>query len=213
MSCLSPSHLRCALLLSASSLVLLTAASAPALAQQSGTTSPPPPATPTPQPSASPTAEPSPAPQSGATPAPAQQQPATPTPEQQKGGGTVLPTTRVVQPAQKPKPSQPQQQVVTNQPPAPTQEQVQAEANRQVVQQTQNFNERRDNVILPKIGASTYELSQRDHREPPARKRHTVPRPRIAISGRLPGLDEPGRFPRPQRARQRSISDQRNSAA
>jgi len=47
-------------------------------------------------------------------------------------------------------------------PPAPTPEQVQIEANRQVVQQTQNFDQRRDNVILPKAGATTYELTQRD---------------------------------------------------
>src|ERR1700681_2921936 len=46
--------------------------------------------------------------------------------------------------------------------PAPTPEQVQAQANRQVVQRTQNFDQRRDNVIMPKIGANTYELSQRD---------------------------------------------------
>jgi opacity protein-like surface antigen len=44
----------------------------------------------------------------------------------------------------------------------PTAEQIQVEANRQVVQQTQNFDQRRDNVILPKTGASTYELTQRD---------------------------------------------------
>jgi opacity protein-like surface antigen/outer membrane receptor protein involved in Fe transport len=158
MSRLSSCRLRRALLLSAS----LAAASAPALAQQAGTTSPPPSATPTPQPSASPTAEPPPAPQSGATPAPAQQQQPTPTVEQQKGDGTLLPTTRVAQPVQKPKPPKPQQQVVSNQPPAQTPEQVQAAANRQVVQQTQTFDQRRDNVLLPKVGASTYELTQRD---------------------------------------------------
>jgi hypothetical protein len=151
MSRLSSCRLRRALLLSAS----LAAASAPALAQQAGTTSLPPSATPTPQPSASPTAEPPPAPQSGATPAPAQQQQPTPTVEQQKGDGTLLPTTRVAQPVQKPKPPKPQQQVVSNQPPAQTPEQVQAAANRQVVQQTQTFDQRRDNVLLPKTGAST----------------------------------------------------------
>jgi opacity protein-like surface antigen/outer membrane receptor protein involved in Fe transport len=157
--------LRRTLFLSASSLVLLAAASAPSRAQQTGNTPPPPSATPTPQPSASPTAEPSPAPQGGATPAPAEQQPAAPTADQKKGGGTLLPTTQVPQPVQKPKGPKPQRQVVSNQPPAPapaTQEQVQAAANRQVVQQTQNFDQRRDNVLLPKTGASTYELSQRD---------------------------------------------------
>ena len=50
----------------------------------------------------------------------------------------------------------------TSAPPAPTPEQVEATANRQVVQQTQNFDQRRDNVILPKAGATTYELTQRD---------------------------------------------------
>jgi opacity protein-like surface antigen len=46
--------------------------------------------------------------------------------------------------------------------PAPTPEQRQAEANRQVVQRTQTFDQRRDNVLLPKIGANNYELSQKD---------------------------------------------------
>ncbi len=46
--------------------------------------------------------------------------------------------------------------------PAPTPEQRQAEANRQVVQRTQTFDQRRDNVLLPKIGATTYELTPRD---------------------------------------------------
>jgi len=74
----------------------------------------------------------------------------------------VLPTTHVAQPFQKPKPPKPQQQVVSHQLPAQTPEQVQAAANRQVVQQTQNFDQRRDNVILPKIGTTNYELTQRD---------------------------------------------------
>jgi outer membrane receptor protein involved in Fe transport len=39
---------------------------------------------------------------------------------------------------------------------------VQAEANRQAVTQTQTLDQRRDDVILPKIGTNTYELSQRD---------------------------------------------------
>jgi opacity protein-like surface antigen/outer membrane receptor protein involved in Fe transport len=46
--------------------------------------------------------------------------------------------------------------------PAPTPEQVQAAANRQVVQRTQNFDRRRDNVLLPKTGATTHELNQSD---------------------------------------------------
>jgi opacity protein-like surface antigen len=46
--------------------------------------------------------------------------------------------------------------------PPPTPAQIQAEANREVVQRTQTLDQRRDNVILPKTGANTYELSQRD---------------------------------------------------
>jgi outer membrane receptor protein involved in Fe transport len=79
----------------------------------------------------------------------------------------VLPETKVEAPKQAAKPKQ-KPRVVTREAapapaqPAPTAEQVQAAANRQVVQQTQNFDQRRDNVILPKTGASTYELTQRD---------------------------------------------------
>jgi outer membrane receptor protein involved in Fe transport len=159
---LSSSRLQHALRLSASSLVLLAAAGAPALAQPAGTTSPPQ-ATPTPQPSASPADEPSPAPQSGATPAPAEQQPAAPTTGQQEGGATVLPTTHVAQPVQKPRQ---RPRVATSQAapaaPAQTAEQVQAAANGKVVQQTQNFDQRRDSALLPKTGTSSYELTQRD---------------------------------------------------
>jgi opacity protein-like surface antigen len=46
--------------------------------------------------------------------------------------------------------------------PTSTQEQVQAAQDRQVVQQTEKFDQRRDNVLLPKTGATTYELTQRD---------------------------------------------------
>ncbi|MGY4476914.1 TonB-dependent receptor domain-containing protein [Bradyrhizobium sp. USDA 3364] len=82
----------------------------------------------------------------------------------------VLPETKVEAPKQPAKPKQ-KPRVVRREPapaqpapvqPAPTPEQVQAAANRQVVQQTQNFDQRRDNVILPKVGATTYELTQRD---------------------------------------------------
>jgi hypothetical protein len=77
----------------------------------------------------------------------------------------LLPETRVAAPVERRRPrTPPQRQVVRNPPPpaAPSPEQVQAAANRQVVQQTRNFDQRRDNVILPKTGASTYELTQRD---------------------------------------------------
>ena len=77
----------------------------------------------------------------------------------------VLPETKVEVPKQAAKPEQ-KPRVVTREAapaaPAPTAEQLQAAANRQVVQQTQNFDQRRDNVILPKIGTSNYELTQRD---------------------------------------------------
>jgi opacity protein-like surface antigen len=82
---------------------------------------------------------------------------------------TALPNIVVQEPRQttgrKPKQKQarrPGTASPTTATPAPTPEQVQTEANRQVVQQTQNFDQRRDNVILPKTGASTYELTQRD---------------------------------------------------
>ncbi len=51
---------------------------------------------------------------------------------------------------------------VTTAAPPPTPAQIQAEENREVVQRTQTLDQRRDNVILPKTGANTYELSQRD---------------------------------------------------
>jgi outer membrane receptor protein involved in Fe transport len=91
------------------------------------------------------------------------------------GGATNLPGITVVQPQRTQQPRRPKARVTAARrretspvptPPAPTPEQaaeqVQAAANRQVVQRTQTFDQRRDNVILPKIGASTYELSQRD---------------------------------------------------
>jgi hypothetical protein len=163
----SPTLLRAfrRVLLSASSLTLVSAYGAPALAQND--TSQPPSATAAPQPSASPSAQSSPTPQSSTTPAPAQQPaqaptPSTPAVQAQPPGTTVLPETRVAAPIERRRP--PPSQVVRNPPPpaAPSPEQVQAAANRQVVQQTQNFDQRRDNVILPKTGASTYELTQRD---------------------------------------------------
>jgi outer membrane receptor protein involved in Fe transport len=145
----SSTHLRRVLLLSASSLVLLAASTASTLAQNNNTPQPPPAAA-TPQPSASPTAEPSPTPQSSATPAPAQA--ATPTAQPQPPGENVLPTTRVAQPAQKPKPKKPPTQVVSNQPPpTPTQEQVVAQAN-------EKFDSARKNIFT-NVGAGSYEVT------------------------------------------------------
>ena len=46
--------------------------------------------------------------------------------------------------------------------PAPTPAQVAEAANRTVVQQTQNLDQRRDSVLMPKTGANTHELNQQD---------------------------------------------------
>ena len=145
-------------LLSVSSLVWMAVSSAPVLAQGESETQAPPAAA-TPQPSASPAAEPA-QPQGGGAPAPEQRQEAKPAP--QPSGGTVLPETRVAAPVQRRKPPTAPPQVVSTQPPAPTQAQVEAQANRETVQRTENLDQRRDNVLLPKTGASTYELTQRD---------------------------------------------------
>jgi opacity protein-like surface antigen/outer membrane receptor protein involved in Fe transport len=51
--------------------------------------------------------------------------------------------------------------------PAPTPEQLQAQANQQVVQQTQNFDQRRDGVIMTKAGTSNYELNAGDIQQIP----------------------------------------------
>jgi opacity protein-like surface antigen len=47
-------------------------------------------------------------------------------------------------------------------PPPPTPAQATEAANRPVVQQTQNLNQRRDEVLFPKTGATTFQLSQQD---------------------------------------------------
>jgi opacity protein-like surface antigen/outer membrane receptor protein involved in Fe transport len=80
---------------------------------------------------------------------------------------TVLPQTNVRAPKQAAKPATQKPQVATGQatpatPAQPSPAQAEAAANRQVVQQTQNFDQRRDNVLLPKTGATSYELTQRD---------------------------------------------------
>ncbi|HEV3112149.1 MAG TPA: TonB-dependent receptor, partial [Candidatus Binataceae bacterium] len=150
--------LRHNILLSVSSLVWMAVSSAPVLAQGESETQAPPAAA-TPQPSASPAAEPA-QPQGGGAPAPEQRQEAKPAP--QPSGGTVLPETRVAAPVQRRKPPPAPPQVVSTQPPAPTQAQVEAQANRETLQRTENLDQRRDNVLLPKTGASTYELTQRD---------------------------------------------------
>src|SRR5246500_109748 len=117
----------------------------------------------TPAASETPAPAPSPAPAENAPTPPAGNAPTTP------GGNAprVLPETKVEAPKQaaKPKVKPP---VVTRETgpapaaPVPTAEQAQAAANRQVVQQTQNLDQRRDNVLLPKIGTSNYTLTQSD---------------------------------------------------
>ncbi|MBV8838440.1 MAG: TonB-dependent receptor [Alphaproteobacteria bacterium] len=87
-------------------------------------------------------------------------------------GGTALPPVTITSPDQKPVPRRapPRRTARRTSPaattarptPAPSPEQVQAEANRSVVRQTENFDQRRDNVLFPKGGASTYALDQRD---------------------------------------------------
>jgi opacity protein-like surface antigen/outer membrane receptor protein involved in Fe transport len=149
-------------LLSVSSLTLVAVYGTPALAQND--LSQPPAGAATPQPSASP----APSPQTSAPPGQPEQTPTSqPTPTVQAPPGTnVLPETRVARPAEQRRPRTPPPRQVVRNPapvaPAQTAEQVQAAANRQVVQQTQNFDQRRDNVLLPKTGATTYGLNQRD---------------------------------------------------
>jgi hypothetical protein len=97
----------------------------------------------------------------GAT--PPQQTRSEPPPAAVPPGGTQLPHINVQ--AQKPAAARPARRPatpVTTAAPPPTPAQIQAEANREVVQRTQTLDQRRDNVILPKTGANTYELSQRD---------------------------------------------------
>lgn len=84
-------------------------------------------------------------------------------------GVTKLPGITVVAPRVSQQPRRPKTRATNAQrretpaaPAAPTPGQVEAAANSQVVQQTQNFDQRRDNVLLPKAGATTYELTQRD---------------------------------------------------
>src|SRR5215468_9919971 len=51
--------------------------------------------------------------------------------------------------------------------PSPTAEQVQAQANQQVVQQTQTLDQRRDDVIMTKAGTSNYQLNAGDIQQIP----------------------------------------------
>jgi outer membrane receptor protein involved in Fe transport len=140
------------LLLTGSTLALVAASDVPALAQVGA-------ASPTPQPSASPSA-----PETPAQPLPQQSPSATeqtPSPPPQAQGGTVLPETRVVAPAERRPRTPPPRQVVRRQPSAPTQIQAPSEAATQaqvVAQQNQKFDTARQN-IFPPIGAGSYEMS------------------------------------------------------
>jgi opacity protein-like surface antigen len=91
------------------------------------------------------------------------------------GGGrslaqTTLPKIEVEKPKQAKRAPAPKKQAARRQPTpapataarAPTPEQVQTEANRKVVERTRDFDQRRDNALMPKIGATSYELSPRD---------------------------------------------------
>src|SRR5262249_49680258 len=51
--------------------------------------------------------------------------------------------------------------------PPPTPEQVQLQVNQEVVRRTENFDERRDSVILPKTGTSNYQLNAGDIQQIP----------------------------------------------
>ncbi len=79
------------------------------------------------------------------------------------GATTQMPQITVTAPKTSPKRATAQKPAAPpSTAPVQTAEQVQVEANRQVVTQTQNLDQRRDSVIMPKIGANTYELSQKD---------------------------------------------------
>jgi outer membrane receptor protein involved in Fe transport len=124
---------------------LVAASGAPVLAQ-TDSASPTPPAAATPQPPVAP-----PEPQVSAP--PATQQTETPAAPQQATGGNVLPETRVVAPAERRQPrTPPPRQVVTNQPPAPTEAQV-------VAQQTQVFDAARQTILAP-AGATSHQVNR-----------------------------------------------------
>jgi hypothetical protein len=141
-------QLRRTALLSASSLVLLAASGAPTLAQNENTSQTPPGAAAPQPPAASPESPPAsePPPQQGVTPAPAQQ--AAPAVQPQTTGDNVLPETRVVAPVERRRPRTPPPQLVTNQPPAPTQAEV-------VAKQNQVFDAARQTILAP-AGATSY---------------------------------------------------------
>jgi outer membrane receptor protein involved in Fe transport len=121
---------------------LVEASGTPVLAQTENA-SPTPPAAAAPQPPAA-----TPAPQESATPVP-QQAPAP------AAGGTVLPETRVVAPAERRRArTPPPRQVVTRQPPVPTPTQAQV-----VNKQNQTFDAARRGILTP-IGATSYEVNR-----------------------------------------------------
>lgn len=92
-------------------------------------------------------------------------------------GQTQLPQVTVETTKQKPPPKRVARRPTRPTPPAPapvaapapvqTAEQAQQAANRTVVQQTQNLDQRRDSALLPKVGANTYQLGQRDLEQMP----------------------------------------------
>jgi TonB dependent receptor len=81
----------------------------------------------------------------------------------QSPGATQIPQITVTAP--KRTPARPRPTAVTRRAPAapaPTPEQAQAQANRQTVEQTQKLDQRRDDVLQPKVGTSTTTLTQQD---------------------------------------------------
>ncbi len=81
-------------------------------------------------------------------------------------GATALPQINVTAP--KRTAARPTRRPATAAPAAPlTPEQVQAQANQEVVQRTQNLDQRRDGVVLTKTGTSNYELNAGDIQQIP----------------------------------------------
>jgi outer membrane receptor protein involved in Fe transport len=145
-------------LLSASSLALLAAMNAAALAQDGSSAQP----SAAPPPAAAPASQ---TPQQTATPVPDQAVSPSPQPSQ----GTVLPETRVVAPAERPRRRTPPTRVVAARrpavrvaapasAPAPTQAEVQAQA---VASQNQSFDSARQAIVAP-VGATSTVVSRQN---------------------------------------------------
>jgi opacity protein-like surface antigen len=93
------------------------------------------------------------------------QQAGQPSPTVVPPNATVIPQITVTAPRRTA--ARPSQRQATPAAPAPTPEQVQAQANEQVVQQTQALDDRRDGVIMTKSGTSNYQLNAGDIQQIP----------------------------------------------